>query len=131
MVTLFARDEYEVGIVGGDEENGNSGQREGGSQLHDTARRIHTGADDGQDQVCVLGDGDAPGSVLGKGLDDGLEDILGPGAVADDGALDWRDANVKETVLIVGGETLQLLLGGIPRRLETLGLGEKDAQDGL
>ena len=92
--------EDEVGVVGGDEEDGYSRKREGGRQVHHARARIHASANDGEDGVRVFGDLDGPLEVPRQPLDGGLEDGLGPGAVADDGALDRRHADVEKAMLV-------------------------------
>ena len=48
--------------------------------------------------------------ILREGFDDGLEDILGPGAVADDRTLYWRDADIQEIVFVVGRNAFDMAL---------------------
>lgn len=102
MLRLF-RHEDKVGIIRGDEEDGDSGQRERRRQLHDSARGIHAGAYDGDDEVVVGGDGNGFRGGFRKAFYGGLDDVLGPGAVADDGALEGGHADVEEAMLVVGG----------------------------
>ena len=51
--------------------------------------------------------------------------------MADDGALDGRDANVKESMLAVGSEALEFVFWRIGRGVNALGGREEDAEDGL
>ena len=132
IVALLGGDEDEVGVVGGDDEDGDASEGEGRGQLYDPSRGVEPGADDGEDQVVMLRKLDRLSGLLGQLADEGLEDVLGPGAVADDGHLDRGDADVEEAMLLaVEAKTLQLVLGSVARRAEGLGVREEDAQDGL
>lgn len=120
-----------IRIVGGNEKNGNTGKSQRRRQLHNTARRVHACANDGENEVVILGYRDGLGEFLWEVLYRGLKDVFGPGAVADNGALHRSDANIEEAMLAVGIEALQLMFGLTLGRLEGLGLREKDAEDGL
>lgn len=78
-----------------------------------------------------MGAGDGARGAGGQRVDDGAEDVAGPGLVADDAALEGVDADVEEAVLVLGGEAVVLAAGGRGGFLEALGLGEEDADDGL
>ena len=69
--------------------------------------------------------------VARQAVDDGLEDIAGPGGVADDGDFDWGDGDVEEAVLVVRGEAVELVLGRVVRDVDGLGLRDEGADDGL
>lgn len=128
---LLGRDEDEVGVVGGDEEDGDASQGQWRRQLHNTAGGIESGADYREDHVRVFRDGDGLGSLARQRLQDGLKHILGPGGVADKRALYGSDANVEEAMLSVGSEPLKLKLGRVAGAGDALGLGEEDSEDWL
>lgn len=72
------------------------------------------------------------GAEVGREAVDGrAKDILGPGGVADEGALDGGDGDVEEAVLLVGGQAVELVLGRVGGDVEVLGLGNEGADDGL
>ncbi len=121
---------YRVGLgtrtVRRDEEDRDISQRQRRRQLGHPRPGVHARAIYAEGGVRVLGDGDLPYLVLSQAFDGGLEDGLGPGRLADDGALDRRDAYVEEPMAVVlKGHVLSGDLGGV------LAGWEKDLEDGL
>jgi len=129
-VPVVGRDEHKVRVVGRDEEDGHSREGEWGGEVDDAGPGIHAGADDGENGVRVLGDGYIR-EVLGRSREGpsnrGLKDGLGPELVADDGALDRRNADVEKDMLVVGRQALAGGWGGLVGAC----LGEENTEDGL
>ncbi|ROW11687.1 hypothetical protein VPNG_05661 [Cytospora leucostoma] len=129
LLAVPARDYDEVRVIGGYEEDGDAGEPQGRRQVDDATARVHAGRRHPEDEVGLLGHGDGPGGLLGQLVDDGLEELLGPGLVAGYRALDGRHADVEEAVLLVDGEALEPALERGAAIVQAR--GQEDADDGL
>jgi hypothetical protein len=128
-LSVFARDEDKICVVGCYKEDGNSCHGEGSSEVHYSLASFHTGAADAEDDVCFFRDLDLLRRFWRETSDDGSKYILGPRGMADYGTFDGCYADVEEAMFIVDGKPFEEVcgVGGIRRTA----MREKNSEDRL